>query len=205
LKEHQTAATVGGYGAVGLATATAIGVAGSAAGWLYRKTGARALWRAAHGMMTPAEGAAEGVGEGLLAGSGEGVGVGGMTVAGVALPLLAGAAVLGGAYLAGASGSPMFDEQGRQISGASAWPAPAQQLPGPRATDTAGPRAAPQVTVNQGGVTVTINGVGDDATFHQLVTRLTAALSSGIASALSIAAADPHGSTLSPYTQGYTP
>jgi hypothetical protein len=124
-----------------------------------------------------------------------------------AIPGAAGGAAIGGSLGAGAGLSWQHTSLGFMPvdpSGAgfnfdlTAKPFPGLPMPpAPAVGSTAAAPAPITVTVNMGGVTN--NGVGDEATFRTLMSKMSAALTQGIHDALSHATTDPAGTHQSPY------
>ena len=204
LTHHQGVATAIGDTALGGA---ALGIAALGVGvgrYIWKNTGAPLVrggkWLMSRGGVPTAAESAEGganlLGESLLGEGGAAAG------GGLALPLLGAGALLGGAYLAGSVGSPMFDEFGRQISGPPAFPTspPQATLPGPRAGTAA--TSGPSGSSGPASITITIhnimNGVADPATYQGLLDKFTASIKSAIGNATS----DSHGTGMSQYVSG---
>jgi hypothetical protein len=211
LTHHQTAAAVigdSGLGVAGLGVAAATVAVGR---FIWNNTGGQVVrggkWLMSRGAPTAAEAAAEGIGVGSEAAAGAGIGESSLIAGGLLGPLgLLGGGLLAGGAAAGAMNAPMVDEFGRVIG---SWgnkdesKNPAAAMPfraGPR------PENLPSASAHQGPINVTVNlggvvnnGVGDDGTFRNLVSRLQSALTEGIKSALEHATSSAGGTSQSPY------
>jgi hypothetical protein len=175
LKEHPTAAAVGGWGAAGLITATALGAGATAVGKLM--AGPRAIWNWGRGLAGGEGGAAAAGGEAAVTGGGLGAGLMGLSRF---LPV---AALV----------DQVLSYAGTETGSAKIESMVFNRRAGPRA-DAAPTTTAPASVTNN--FTLNLSGMIDEAMKSNIVTWVTGHLST----AITHASTEGQGTMSSPYT-----
>lgn len=193
LEAHQTVAEVGGWAGLGATVAGVLGVFAWGMKQLFSPLVASGKWLL---------GAGEGVAGSGTAAAAAGEGAGYLALAARFGGLIVGA--LASAYaLATDPSHPVIGDYGQGWAPGSVprvGPRPGNLLPTPGTVASAS-AAAP--VINMGGVTVNNSGIGEgDPAMKRITDTVMAAVTNALKSMLGTGSSEPHGTFVSPYTQG---